>query len=1032
MKYQLLFSLRKLPLFFFVILFFLLFNDTFAQSPLVKKWDARFGGDQYEWLTSSILTADGGYLLGGYTASDAGGDKTQNTWGSNADYDYWIVKIDSNGSKQWDKDYGGTDFDYLTSVIQTADGGYMIGGYSKSGIGGNKTQNTKGLNDYWILKTDALGNVLWNKDYGGSGEDKLNAVLQTADGGYLLAGSSSSGINGDKSQFSKGGTDYWVLKIDSVGNKLWDVDYGATLTETFQSVIKTTGDGFLICGTSNSNAGGDKSQNTYGSTDFWIIKINSSGVKQWDKDFGGTNTEALHSVLLTPDSGFILAGFSTSNSGGTKSENTKGVSDYWILKTDFLGTKLWDKDYGGTATDDCGSVSLTADGGYLLCGNSQSVVSGNKTERNVGSSQSWIIKLNSAGDFEWNKTIFSLDQELNSIAFVTGSNYVIANHTKSEAGYYKLQSSRGGFDYWIAKFRDENCWSTYDTLNAVICHEYISPGGILKWQLPGTYLDVFPNQSGCDSIVTFYLTTANTTSTLNLALCPGDTMHSPSGNYIWTTTGYYKDTIPNASGCDSLMTITLTTQESFAYLSGTTCTSIPYISPSGNYSWSAPGTYHDTIPNAAGCDSVMIFTLVSGNSYSNINGMVCPGIYFISPSGNYSWNTTGTHHDTIPNAKGCDSVITIHLFSGNSSSTIFGNACSVHTYISPSGNYAWNLPGTYYDTIPNAIGCDSLMTIILSTSTTSYINAGVCDNVSYVSPSGHIWSIPGIYHDTIPNSVGCDSIITIYLSTSNSTSFVYSSVCGNAPYISPSGNYSWSVPGTYHDTINNSIGCDSIITIVLSPQSASSNILYGCDSVISPSGNYIWTTSGTYMDTISSFLGCDSVMTITVNLISINTSVNVAGITLTTNETTGNYQWIDCNHGYTFIAGASNRSFTPLTDGSYAVIIIKYGCYDTSACHTVLVNGIQQENPGAEMFAYVNTASTDLIITLYGWTGSQAVVTLHDILGKQISIQREPILSNGTDPIILTTPVSELKNGIYFFSVTDGEKTVSGKFVISR
>src|SRR5204863_32675 len=149
-------------------------------------------------------------------------------WGN---IDYWIVKTDSIGNKQWDKDFGGTNNDELFSIQQTADGGYILGGCSVSGISGDKTQVNWGDIDYWIVKTDSLGNKQWDKDFGGTSDDFLYSMQQTADGGYILGGISSSGISGDKTQVTWGNSDYWIVKTDSLGNKQWDKDFGGTVTE---------------------------------------------------------------------------------------------------------------------------------------------------------------------------------------------------------------------------------------------------------------------------------------------------------------------------------------------------------------------------------------------------------------------------------------------------------------------------------------------------------------------------------------------------------------------------------------------------------------------------------------------------------------------------------------------------------------------------------------------------------------------------------------------------------------------------------
>ncbi|HRH48395.1 MAG TPA: hypothetical protein PLP23_06580 [Panacibacter sp.] len=181
-----------------------------------KQWDRCFGGSGVDFLYSLQLTVDGGYVLGRASDSGIGGDKTEDSRGTS---DYWVVKIDSNGVKQWDKRFGGSSIDNFNSLQQTSDHGYILGGYSYSGIGGDKTENNRGNVDYWVVKIDINGAKQWDKRYGGSDIDQLNALEQTTDGGYVLGGYSASNVSGDKSEGSRGSNDYWVLKIDTIGIK---------------------------------------------------------------------------------------------------------------------------------------------------------------------------------------------------------------------------------------------------------------------------------------------------------------------------------------------------------------------------------------------------------------------------------------------------------------------------------------------------------------------------------------------------------------------------------------------------------------------------------------------------------------------------------------------------------------------------------------------------------------------------------------------------------------------------------------------
>ncbi|MEO8086379.1 MAG: T9SS type A sorting domain-containing protein [Bacteroidota bacterium] len=441
---------------------FLIFNLTSfvidcasAQNPLVKMWDSRFGGDSSDYLTCFQQTTDRGYILGGWSNSGVSGDKTQAVWGG---YDYWIVKIDSLGNKQWDKNFGGDGDEELFCLQQTADGGYILGGLSTSGISGDKTQPNRDTanyySDYWIVKIDSLGNKQWDKDFGTSSVEYLYSLQQTADGGYILGGTAGSQINGDKTQAGWGNLEYWIVKTDSLGNKEWDKDFGGTDYDQFSSLQQTADGGYILGGFSASGIGGNKTQSNWGDWDYWIVKIDSLGIIQWDKDFGGAQNDWLSSLQQTSDGGFILGGHSISGIGGDKTQGTWGGFDYWIVKVDSLGNKQWDKDTGGSGHEDpFGNVSQTSTGGYLLAGNSGSYISGDKTENNLGLEQSWIVKTDSLGNKIWDKTIFLLGHSEMGLATQTRDGcYAIVNCDNGAIGGYRTQPSHGLQDYWIVKF----------------------------------------------------------------------------------------------------------------------------------------------------------------------------------------------------------------------------------------------------------------------------------------------------------------------------------------------------------------------------------------------------------------------------------------------------------------------------------------------------------------------------------------------------------------------------------------------------
>lgn len=351
--------------------------------------------------------------------------------------------------------------------------------------------------------------------------------------------------------------------------------------------------------------------------------------------------------------------------------------------------------------------------------------------------------------------------------------------------------------------------TTVSTQNIIVCNSLTSPSGLYVWSSSGTYQDTILNAIGCDSIITVHLTVQSTTSSQTLTVC--NSLISPSGLYVWTSTGTYQDTLINSIGCDSIITVHLTVQSTASSQTLSVCDSL--ISPSGLYVWTSSGTYQDTLINAIGCDSLITVELtVQSTTSSSLALSVCD--WMISPSGLFFWTSSGMYQDILPNAAGCDSLITIDLTVHTTTfSSQLLNVCD--SMISPDGLEVWTSSGIYKDTIPNANGCDSVMTIDLriQSATSSNQTMSACD--SMFSPSGlYVWTNSGVYHDTISNAQGCDSLLTVDLTILESTS-AYQTLSTCDRMISPSGLYVWTSSGVYHDTVSNVQGCDSLITIDL-------------------------------------------------------------------------------------------------------------------------------------------------------------------------------------------------------------------------
>ena len=420
-----------------------------AQATPTKQWDRSFGGANQELLRALHQTSDGGYILGGSSDSGIGDDVTQAGQGRT---DYWIVKVDANGIKQWDKRFGGSDFDVLTNIQQTRDGGYILGGYSDSGISSDKTQNSHGRTDFWVIKLDANGTKQWDKTFGGTEFDILSDLQPTSDGGYLLGGNSNSPISGEKTQSGQGRYDYWVVKIDANGTKEWDRSFGGLLEDYLFAMQQTRDGGYILGGYSNSDLSGDRTQPSEGLADYWIVKLDATGTKQWDKAFGGSNSELLRSVQQTSEGGYILGGISSSGISGDKTQPSRGFSDYWLVKLDATGAKQWDKTFGGSSGEDLVNLKQTSEGGYILGGTSSSNMDGDKTQPSRGLADYWIIKVDAVGIKQWDKAFGGSGFDtFKSFQQTSDGGYILGGYSDSGISSDKTQNSHGDTDFWVIK-----------------------------------------------------------------------------------------------------------------------------------------------------------------------------------------------------------------------------------------------------------------------------------------------------------------------------------------------------------------------------------------------------------------------------------------------------------------------------------------------------------------------------------------------------------------------------------------------------
>lgn len=415
-----------------------LITNSFSQAPAIQ-WQKCFGGSDNDEAHSVIQTADGGYITAGSTASN-NGDVT----GFHGYFDYWVVKLDSSGAIQWQKSLGGTGDDEAASIIQCMDGGYVVAGFTYSNDG--DVMGNHGASDYWIVKLDSYGNIQWQKSLGGSTYDMANSIMQTADGYYTIAGSSLS-KDGDVTS-NHTGFDYWIVRLDTSGNIQWQKSFGGSSDEEAHSIISTHDGGYIVSGYSFSNDG-DVSGN-HGFLDYWIIKLDSAANIEWQKTLGGTHLDQAYSIIQANDYGYIVAGFSYSDDGDITSHlGTTTFNDYWIVKIDSSGILQWEKSYGGTRWDYGAAICKTLNNRFAVAGWSNSAdinVSGN-----IGNSYDyWIVEFDSTGNLIWEKSLGGYDiEDALSINITNDNGFVIGGFTLSDS--VNVSGNHGLRDYWIVK-----------------------------------------------------------------------------------------------------------------------------------------------------------------------------------------------------------------------------------------------------------------------------------------------------------------------------------------------------------------------------------------------------------------------------------------------------------------------------------------------------------------------------------------------------------------------------------------------------
>ena len=432
----------KKKLSFFAIIMCLAFSSLQAQqsTPTIQ-WQKCFGGYGDDKISNTIAVADGYVTCGGANGNSG------NITGNHGSDDIWVVKTNFLGTIQWQKSFGGTDYDVAGKIIQTSDGGYAIVGSVMSN-NGNVTGN-HGTMDAWVVKISSTGVLQWQKTIGGTNYDYGNSIVQTSDGGYAIAGNTYS--NDGNITGNSGWIDAFVTKLTSTGTVVWTNCNGGSANEVGVDIKESLNGSLFMVGYSESTD--IIGCPNYGIYDGYVVKVSSAGVTQWQKCFGGNSYEEFTGLVVSGN--FIVAtGYTSSNNNGNVSGNhSNGYYDVWVVKISQSNGSLTNQHCYGSLNDDgaCG-ISVSPNGGYLVAAYTYGGGNGNISSLNHGGSDTWVFELSSNFSLIWEKSMGGSNYETGySICSSPNGGYIVGSKTQSPNDGDVTGNHSVWADYWVVK-----------------------------------------------------------------------------------------------------------------------------------------------------------------------------------------------------------------------------------------------------------------------------------------------------------------------------------------------------------------------------------------------------------------------------------------------------------------------------------------------------------------------------------------------------------------------------------------------------
>lgn len=768
---------------------------SFQLSAQTYHWAQSFGnssGNVGKLIeVNSVGEVYGSFNLSGTVDCDPGSGVVNLS--SNGGNDGAVQKLDQFGNLIWAKHIGGSGADVINGfTLDANDNLYVVGQFEGTmdadwNAGVQDIVSTSGK-DGFLIKYNQNGDFLWAKTFASTGTvnlsdikiDSSSSSLSIYIGGVFGGTVDLNPGTSTDSYTATGAQDNFVIKLDASGDYVWGKVFESTNGQEAKKLGVDNLGNIYYSGNFQGTIDLDPSavvdnRTSNGNWDGFCVKLDANGNFVWGKTIGGSSTDKILGLSVTPNGDVFSAGFFQGTCDldpGTVVENvtSAGSGDVFVQKLDASGNYIWGSVFSGSGDNKANAITVDDNGNPVLTGFFTGTCDFDPTSAVLnyyatGNDIFYASLKGSTGNLDKVFTAGSFTADKGNNIVTQGKNWYVTGYFQSTVDLnplsaYDGHTSEGSFDVFYLKI--DPC-TNYDTLVITTCSGYGGPSGSHNWTSSGIYNDTLTNVSGCDSIITVDYTAVNqVVNNLVLNECLGFSIDVNGSTY--STSGNYSDTIIGGSslGCDSIVNIDLTiNQPSTGVDVQVACDVFTWINGVSYTSSNFTDTY--TLTNASGCDSVVTLNLTLNQSSSAVETISSCGIY-TWPANGQSYFQSGSYQEVLTNSLGCDSIVTLNL-TVNLDYTFTDN-------ISACDSYVWHVNGTTYtqstsvtETFQTASGCDSvhILNLVLNSSSLSNVSVESCGSFIWDVNGVEYWNT-GVYSDTLQSSSGCDSIIVLDLS----------------------------------------------------------------------------------------------------------------------------------------------------------------------------------------------------------------------------------------------------------------------------